>query len=316
VKSTGKLPTALPVSRSDGVSQQAQPKFNQVLFRSPNEIVASSVEPILTVWNRIGDAEWAVRTVALPGDLVPTGRSVAISASGALLAVEVRDGGAASVLLCPLRGDAQWNCSTSKDTEGGMLPLSAKLPSQPTDKDCASGGSEVHIALSGSERWIAASAGICPIQVFDLRNRDRPRFYSGHTGDVNSLDFSPDETALAASSQFYDVRVWDLANGKSRNINYHGSPYVTAVRFSPSGKSIVSTSDDNSLIVSDVKSGELVTRLNYRNSLLDLAVTKTARGVLMATGSGAGDVYVAPCFEDGNDVVSYAKSVLHDISAQ
>lgn len=313
VKSVGKLPKALPSGRSDGASHPAQPNFNQVLFQSPNVIIASSVEPLLTVWTRRDDAAWAIRTIALPGDPVPTGRGVAISASGALLAVELRNGEAASVMLCPLRGDIQWSCPTSKT---GGLSLAAKLPSKPTDKDCASAGSEVHIAMSGSEHLVAVSAGICPIEVFDLRNREQPRFYSGHRGDVNSLDFSPDETALVASSQFYDVDIWNLAGGKPRDINHHGSPYVTSAKFSPSGKSIVSVSDDNSLIVTDVASGQLVTKLDYRSSLLDLAVIKTARGTLMATGSGAGDVDVAPYFENGNDVISYTKSVLHDISAQ
>ncbi|MDW3553767.1 hypothetical protein NQ331_26665, partial [Escherichia coli] len=50
VKSAGKLPKALPSGRSDGASHPAQPNFNQVLFQSPNVIIASGVEPLLTVW--------------------------------------------------------------------------------------------------------------------------------------------------------------------------------------------------------------------------------------------------------------------------
>ena len=92
------------------------------------------------------------------------------------------------------------------------------------------------------------------------------------------------------------------------------SPYVTAARYSPSGQWIVSTSNDNSLMVSTAKSGELLVVLRYRNSLFDLVIASAPRGVLLVTGSEAGDVNVMPWFENDQDIVSYAKSVLRDVS--
>ncbi|MFQ3456295.1 AAA family ATPase [Bradyrhizobium sp. UFLA01-814] len=305
VKAAGKMPQPLPT--------EGKPKYDQVLVRTANEIVVSAVEPLLTVWNRQGDGGWVVRTVALPGDPILVGRALAIGASGTLLAVEVRNGKTASVLLCPLRG-AQWSCSASENPDVVTLPLNGKIPSEAPDDDCTSNESEVHIALSGSGRLVAAGAGKCPIQLFDLRNRNQFRSYGGHKGEVNSLDFAPDETALVASSQAGEVKIWDVASKDSKNVSHHASPYVTAAKFSPSGKSIVSTSDDNSVIVSDARSGAQIAKLTYRNSLFGLAVAKTMRGTLMATGSEAGDVNVGTFFEDGNAVTSYARSVLHDVS--
>lgn len=311
LKAAGKAPQML---RSAARAKSGTtPKYDQVLIRSTNEIVATSVEPILSVWSREGDGGWVARTVALPGDPILNGRSVAIDASGTLLAVEVRTGRTASILLCPLRG-ARWSCSVSDNPDVVTLQLDAKIPSEAPEHDCASNESEVHVALSRSGRLLAASVGVCPVQMFDLRNRNQSRFYTGHKGEVNSLVFSPDETALLASSQAAEVRVWDVASGESRNISHHKSPYVTAAMFSPSGKLIASTSDDNSVIVSDAASGAEITRLTYRNSLYGLVIVKTDRGTLMATGSEAGDVNVGTFFEDGNAVISYAKSVVKDVS--
>jgi WD40 repeat protein len=328
VQSSGKPPKSLPLDIDDAPqkpgagSDRVQQPFSQVLIRAPNEVIASASEPRLTVWTLSGGDRWVARKVTLPGDSIRPlpghskfpGRGAAIDAAGAMLAVEVRDGQQVSVVLCPLRGSEAWTCSASGNSAITTLSLNAKLPLHPAEKDCASSTSEVHIAVSRSGRLVAASAGSCPIQIFDAHNRNRSRFYSGHHGDINTLDFSPDETALVAASQAGDVRIWDLAGATSRNISNHTSPYVTAARYSPSGQWVISVSNDNSVIVSSAESGEILFVPSYRNSLFDLVIESTPRGVMMATGSEAGDVNVMHFFENGKDIASYAKSVLRDVS--
>jgi WD40 repeat protein len=165
---------------------------------------------------------------------------------------------------------------------------------------------------------VAGSAGHCPIQVFDLHKGNLSRFYKSpdenRNGDINTLDFSPDGKSLVAASQAGEVRVWDLESGKSVNINRHTSPFVTAARYSPSGEWIASTSNDNSVIISSVKSGKELVALYYRNSLFDLEIASTPRGILLATGSEAGDVNVMHWFENDKEIVSFAKSVLNDVA--
>ena len=190
VQSSGKQPKPLPPD-TDGASQKpgvagdrGQSLFSQVLIRAPDEVIASAAEPRLTVWTLAGGDRWLARSVALPGDSIrPSpekpkfpGRGAAIDASGSTLAVEVRDGEQASILLCPLRGNEPWTCSASGDSVITRLALDAKLPADPTENDCASSGSEVHIAVSRSGRLVAVSAGRCPIQVFDPHNGNRSRF--------------------------------------------------------------------------------------------------------------------------------------------
>jgi len=117
--------------------------------------------------------------------------------------------------------------------------------------------------------------------------------------NLTALDFSPDEKALVSTS---------------RNINHYFSPRITAARYSPTGRWIISTSLDNTVIVSSAETGEKLVSLRYRNSLVALDVAATARDILIATGSEAGDVNIARFFEDAEEITSYATSVFQDIS--
>ncbi len=65
---------------------------------------------------------------------------------------------------------------------------------------------------------------------------------------ITSLDFSPDGSLLAVTTG-NDVQVWDVANG-SALVTLTGHAAVTSlVAFSPDGKSLVSTGQDNQLIL-------------------------------------------------------------------
>lgn len=175
------------------------------------------------------------------------------------------------------------------------------------------------IAFSRSGRLIATGARDCTIRVFDSQNGKPAGLYSGQYGDIISLDFSPDEKfivstsnrQIVSTSNRQQVRVWNLSNGTSKNINHHTAS-VTAARYSPSGRWIASASYDNTVVVSHADTGKQLVALTYRNTLFSLEIVPTPRGVLMATGSEAGDVNVMLFFEDANDVYSYAASFLRD----
>jgi WD40 repeat protein/energy-coupling factor transporter ATP-binding protein EcfA2 len=320
VRSYGMQPKALPLNLdrtssrlvADDYQTQSQ-GFSQVLMPFESEVVASTADPRLIAWTKLADGEWTTQTVALPGDAIPSGRSIAVDPSGSTLAVEVREGEQTSVILCLLRPSQQgWSCSQSDSSKILRFPLGIDLK----PKGCASSDSQVAIALSAIGRSLAASAGRCPIQIFDgkdTRALQRDRTFEG---EITSLDFSPDGKALVSTSgggAQGELRLWDLVNGTSRNINYHSSPTITAARFSPSGRWVVSTSYDNRIIVSSADTGEKLVVLSYRRSLLTLDIKQTPRGVLMATGSEAGDVNIMHFFEGGKDVISYTARVLQDV---
>jgi WD40 repeat protein len=310
LRSSGEAPSLLPLAAG---GRPAVSRFSQVLMPSENEVVASSVEPRLAIWSKSG-SEWLPRTLSLPGDAIMAGRSLAIDDARSTLAVEVRDGERAGIVLCSIRGKSdEWICTNADRATAERLSLAVDLKRS----GCAY-EQQLSITLSKTARLIAAGAGYCPIEILDRRNLNGTRRLSV-TGDFNftSLDFSPDERALVATSSGIpapEVRIWDLADGRSRNINHHFSPTITAARYSPSGQWIISASYDNTIVVSSAKTGNKLIGLNYSNGLTALDIASTPRGTLMAIGSESGDVIVTRFFENSQEITSYTMSVLQDIS--
>jgi WD40 repeat protein len=320
----GEEPKRLPVPADEQIKGVAdreteQPlRFSQVLMPSEKEVLASSVEARLVFWTQAAGGEWEAQTIGLRGDAVSAGRGIAVDRMGVTLAVEVREGEQASILLCRRADDHRhWNCPMAGDSVAARIPLPTSF------KACIDKKTQVVFTFSKSARLLAVGAGHCSIEVLDTRNtRAPPRLLGVDNSDFNltALDFSPDEKALVGTSSNGNdpevpvVRVWDLASGSSRNINHHTSPFITAAKYSPSGRWIISTALDNTVIVSSADTGEKLVSLRYRNSLVALDVAATSRGTLIATGSEAGDVNVARFFEDADEITSYATSVLQEIS--
>jgi WD40 repeat protein len=70
---------------------------------------------------------------------------------------------------------------------------------------------------------------------------------NGHTGDVNSIAFSPDGKFVVTASSDATARIWNAANGESiGELSGHRKSVNTAM-FSPDGKFIVTASDDGTV---------------------------------------------------------------------
>jgi WD40 repeat protein len=80
--------------------------------------------------------------------------------------------------------------------------------------------------------------------------------FSGHTGSVNSIAFSPDGHPIPSAYYDHTIRVWDAATGETIAGPFTGHTFwVRSVAFSPDGNRIASASEDCSICLWDASAG-------------------------------------------------------------
>jgi WD40 repeat protein len=109
----------------------------------------------------------------------------------------------------------------------------------------------VSIAVSSSGRWIAAGTHTGSIALLDLGNGSLQRISAG-SGDLNDLQFSPDERFLAIANRNLSVAsLGSLQRLRSDDRNYG------TIRFSSDGGRLLTITGSGTIEVLDAKSGEL-----------------------------------------------------------
>ena len=72
----------------------------------------------------------------------------------------------------------------------------------------------------------------------------RSTTFSAHTGKVNSVDFSPDDSTIVSGGDDHTIRLWNAATGSLVKTITSSVGYLGTVRYSHDGKSIVSYGSD------------------------------------------------------------------------
>ena len=137
------------------------------------------------------------------------------------------------------------------------------------------------VALSPDGRYLATGGLVAlrgsdpdpPIHLWELASGQEVATLEGHMESTRGLDFSPDGRLLAScsggdwSSNDQTVRIWDVATGRGlRRFQGHLGA-VNAVAFTPDGRSVVSGSDDATVLVWDVS--DLADHLNAAPPITD-----------------------------------------------
>ena len=131
----------------------------------------------------------------------------------------------------------------------------------------------------GGIAWLVSSQGEhSPVVLGTLYT------YSGHSGAVLAVAWSPDGKRTASGSGDKTVQVWDAADG-SHVFTYRGhSNDVTAVAWSPDGRRIASGSRDQTVQVWDATDGSHV--FTYRGHYVNVeAVAWSPDGTRIASAS-------------------------------
>jgi WD40 repeat protein len=129
------------------------------------------------------------------------------------------------------------------------------------------------------------------IRVWDAETWKLLLDLKGHTAEVTSVLFSPDNQRLLTASMDGTSRIWDAKSGELlKELKGHKQGIITAV-FSPDGKKIVTASMDGTAIIWDSKTGARVKDLNSHARMLFSAVF-SPDGKKIATASSDDSVRI------------------------
>lgn len=105
---------------------------------------------------------------------------------------------------------------------------------------------------------------------------------NGHTNEVSTIAFSPDQRTLATASRDGSIKVWDIYGNLSATYGDHKG-YVRAVAFSLNGTKIATADNDGIGKISDLRGNILSTLSGHTAGIRDIAFSPNEQQVL--TGS-------------------------------
>jgi Tol biopolymer transport system component len=140
------------------------------------------------------------------------------------------------------------------------------------------------------------------IKIWDAKTGRELQTLSGHSGNVNSVAYSPDGKFIVSGSggsmtfnpdgetiySYTDtIKIWDAKTGRElQNLSGH-SRDVTSVAYSPDEKFIASSSWDNTIKIWDVETGhELRTLEGHTGGVNSVEFSPDGRRILSCSGDG------------------------------
>ena len=122
-------------------------------------------------------------------------------------------------------------------------------------------------------------------------NTEQFKEFSGHTGSIRSVRWSPEGNELASGAEDNTVRIWNTETGDLLATLEGHEGAITSIAWSPDGSEIASSSADHSVRVWDVATGQMVMAVeNYGDVVTTVAWSPD--GSEIATGSLDGIVRI------------------------
>ena len=141
------------------------------------------------------------------------------------------------------------------------------------------------VAFSSDGQRIAVASG-SGVWLYDVTTLRELALFTGHTGSITSVAFSPEGTMLASSSSDKTVKLWDIATGRTIATLEGHTYWVTSVAFSLDGTTLASVSGQR------VKLWDVVTKQHIATLMHTYWVTSVAfspDGTMLASGAWGGN---------------------------
>jgi WD40 repeat protein len=137
-----------------------------------------------------------------------------------------------------------WDATRLHENQEARLTLRARVP-----------GPSVNVAFSPDGRRLATGGEKNMVTIWNVQTGERLRTIEGHTGEVYTLAFSPDDDGrwIASAGEDSTVKVWDSHTGTLIQSFRGHTGLVSSVSFSPpDGRYLVSGSRDKTVKVWDM----------------------------------------------------------------
>ncbi|MBI5959803.1 MAG: TIR domain-containing protein [Chloroflexi bacterium] len=160
-------------------------------------------------------------------------------------------------------------------------------------------GGAMYVVMEG-----AYEPGDFVVVVYDLTTLQEVDRLSGHTGSVNTVDYSPDGRFLLSGSghrtldsSYQDITdperdsdedeiiLWDMTTGDLRRRFEGHTAFVTRVKFLPDGEHFLSAGADGQLLEWDIESGESRSLAQFQY-IGDMALSGNSEQILLAARGG------------------------------
>jgi WD40 repeat protein len=226
-------------------------------------VKSGSAENTARVWNaRTG------KTLSVLWEFTYSVNSAAFSPDGSLI-VTASDEGSARV----------WRART------GALVAIARTPT---------GSNPLISAAFNPASTLVVTASDGTAQVFDARTGRSVSTLRGHTGALNTAEFSPDGSLVLTASWDDTARVWQARTGKLVRILRGHTGQVSSAVFSPDGSLIVTASGDRTARIWDTRTGSPLEILRgHRDAVNSAAFSPDGKLVVTASADDTARVWDA-----------------------
>ncbi|HLO83496.1 MAG TPA: serine/threonine-protein kinase [Nostocaceae cyanobacterium] len=151
------------------------------------------------------------------------------------------------------------------------------------------------LAFSPDGQLLASGSWDKTIKIWDVKTGQEISTLTGHQLKIHAIAFSPQGNILASGSSDRTIRLWSLQNFTNPELKNHpghkllgtlaGHTWaVLAVAFSPDGQILATGSDDNTIKLWEVNTGQLISTLvGHSWSVVALAFTPDGETLISAS---------------------------------
>ncbi|MBI1319137.1 MAG: hypothetical protein GC168_09335 [Candidatus Hydrogenedens sp.] len=125
------------------------------------------------------------------------------------------------------------------------------------------------------------------VRLWDIASGAQLREYSGHTGNINSLDLTPNGALLATGSSDREARIWDTSSQQLLMRFTGHSQSINAVAITPDGRWLATGSADDTAILWNTDTGIIVQRFTgHRGDINAVDISDDGKWVLTGANDG------------------------------